>query len=319
MEEQLKKHIEKSISPAVFNLKKYNSIAVKKLAAGCYNLNYLARINSRKFVFRVSVHSDNFEGRNLENEFRILSELKGCHSPKVFWMDHSFEYPFIVEEFIEAGKIKRLSKPVVKKIAKSLAEIHNFANAKKGKPQSIKKKYLSYITKRLKIVKKNKVMHKELSGFVDKAKEYCNQFDAEFKSYLTLKLLHGDMHCGNIFLKRNKVIFIDWENSEYNDPVFDIVAFFYESENLQHFSGKDSISAEHKRIFLNEYLKTNPDRHLKRKLDILYPLRWLSDTLWLACRIVDYENIPEDLREKLKEEYLGLYEFNMQKLHQMWK
>ena len=44
--EQLKKHIEKNIKPAIFNLNKYNSISIKKLAAGCYNVNYLVKINS---------------------------------------------------------------------------------------------------------------------------------------------------------------------------------------------------------------------------------------------------------------------------------
>ena len=319
MEEQLKKYIERNIKPAIFKINKYNSISVKKLAAGCYNINYLVKINSKKFVFRVSVHSDNFEGNNLENEFKILSELNGFHSPKVFWIDKKFKYPFIIEEFIEADKITKLSNLNVKNIAKALAEIHNFSNTSKSKPQSIKKEYISYFNKRLKIIKKNKEMHNKLSKFINKAEKYCDRFDERFKLYSEIKLLHGDMHCGNIFLKNNKIIFIDWENSEYNDPVFDIVAFFYESENLQYFNEKNSISKEHKRIFLDEYLRINPDKHLKKKLDIIYPLKWLSDTLWLACRIVDYENIPKDLREKLKVEYLQLYKFNMQKLQQLWK
>lgn len=318
MEEQLKKYIEQNIQPAIFNLTKYNSITIKKLVAGCYNINYLVKINSKKFVFRVSVHSDDFEGDNLENEFEILSKLNGFHSPKVYWIDHNFKYPFIVEEFIDADKIKKLSNSNVKTIAKSLAEIHNFLEVNKNKPLSIKKEYLPKFSQRLKISKKNKEMHRTLSPFVEKAKKYCEANEETFKAYSTVKLLHGDMHCGNIFVKNNKLIFIDWENSEHNDPVFDIVAFFYESENLQYFNEKNSISKEHKIIFLNEYLKINPDKHLKKKLDIIYPLRWLSDTLWLACRIVDYENIPNDLREKLKEEYLRLYEFNMQKLQHLW-
>jgi thiamine kinase-like enzyme len=319
MEEQLKKHIEKHIKPAVFNLNNYNSIGIKKLAAGCYNVNYLVKINSKKFVFRVSVHSDDFEGDNLENEFKTLSKLNGFHSPKVFWIDHNFKYPFIVEEFIKADKIKKLSNLDVKNIAKSLAEIHNFSSVNRTKSLSIKNGYIPKFNQRLKTIKKNPEMYKELSKYVDKAKKYCELNEEYFKTKSTIKLLHGDMHCGNIFLKDKQVIFIDWENNKYNDPVFDIVAFFYESENLQYFNENNSISKEHKRIFLNEYLKINPDKHLKKKLDIIYPLRWLSDTLWLACRIVDYENIPKDLREKLKEEYLRLYDFNMQKLYQLWK
>lgn len=318
MEEQLKNHIENNIDPAIFNLKDYNSISIKKLAAGCYNVIYLVKINSIKFVFKISVHSDDFEGDNLEEEFKIMSELNAFHSPKIFWIDNNFKYPFIIEEFINGKKINKLSNPILKNIAKSLADLHNFSGKKKNKSISIKKEYLPMLNQRLEKLKENKGMHKELSRFTTKAKKYIEANDEKFNEFSTTRLLHGDMHCGNIFIKDNNLIFFDWENYEYSDPVFDIVAFFYESENLQYFHEMDSISNEQKKIFLNEYLKFNPDKHLKEKLDIVYPLRWLSDTLWIASRIVYYKNIPKDSQEKSKEDYLRFYNFNIKRLHQLW-
>jgi thiamine kinase-like enzyme len=319
MEELLKNYIKKRIKPAVFDINKYNSITVKKLAAGCYNLNYLAKINSKKFVFRMNAHSDAFEGNNLENEYKILSKLNGFHSPKVFLLDKRFRHPFIIEEFIEGREISRLSNLIVKKIAKSLAEIHSseISGRKRG-PVSLKNEYLSVFDKRLKILRKNRQMHEVMSAYVEKAKRYLEDNEEIFRKYSKRALLHGDTHCKNIFLRDNDIIFIDWEGSEFNDPAFDIVAFFYESENLQHFNEKESISEEHKKIFLKEYLKINRDKHLKEKIRIIYPLRWIADTLWLACRIVDYKKLPEDSREKLKARYLKSYKFNLNKLQQMW-
>ena len=319
MEELLKNYIKKRIKPAVFDIKKYESIAVKKLAAGCYNINYLAKINSKKFVFRMSAHSDAFEGNNLENEYKILSKLNGFHSPKVFLFDKKFKAPFIIEEFIEGRKISRLSNLIVKKIAESLGEIHTSLkiSGKRG-PISIKKEYIPSFNKRLKILQKNKQMHDIMSDYVEKAKRYLADNEKIFQKYSAKVLLHGDTHCENIFLRNNDIIFLDWEGSEFNDPVFDIVAFFYESENLQHFNEKKGISEKHKSLFLKEYSKINRDKHLKEKIRIIYPLRWLSDTLWLACRIVDYKKMPADSREKLKDEYLKSYKFNLSKLKQMW-
>jgi len=317
----LKDYIKKRIKPAVFDINKYNSITVKKLAAGCYNINYLAKINSKKFVFRAISHSDAFEGNNLENEYKTLSKLDGFHSPKVFLFDKKFKYPFIIEEFIEGRKIFKLSNLIVKKIAKSLGKIHASASEISGKrgPVSIKKEYISTFNKRLKILQKNKEMHDIMSVYVKKAKRYLADNEKKFQKYSTRVLLHGDTHCGNIFLRNNDIIFLDWENSEFNDPVFDIVAFFYESENLQHFNEKKSISEKHKKLFLKEYSKINRNKHLKEKIKIIYPLRWLADTLWLACRIVDYKKMPNDSREKLKNRYLKSYKFNLTKLRQMWK
>jgi thiamine kinase-like enzyme len=319
MEQELKKYIKNNIKPKIFNLKKYNFISIKKLATGCYNDNYLVKINSKKFVFRLSVYSDDFEGNNLKNEFDVLSKLNGFHSPKVFLIDYKFKYLFIVEEFINANKILKLSNHIIKNIAKSLAEIHQYSNCKINTKISIIKEYLPYFNQQIKKTKKQKLMHKELCFFIEKAKKYIILNEDLFKKYSNVKLLHGDMHCGNILLKDKKIIFIDWENSEYNDPIFDIVAFFYESENLQYLTKKNSISNEQKNLFLNEYLKINPDKNLRKKLKIIYPLRWLSDTLWLAFRIIDYENIPLNLRKKSKEDYFNLYNFNIQKLHKLWR
>ena len=319
MEHLLKNHIKRKTNPELFNLKKYKTINVKKLAAGCYNINYLVKINSKHYVFRINVHRDAFEGGNLEKEFATLKKLNGFHSPKVFLLDKKFKHPLIVEEFIKGNKISKLSNSLVKKIAKALAEIHLAFSSKKRKPKSIKNKYISRFNKRLKLIRKNKKMFDTLSAYANKAKKYLDKKDLFFQKHAKNVFSHGDMHCGNIILRNGKVFFTDWENSKFDDPAFDIVAFFYESENLQYFNEKNSISAAHKRLFLKEYLKINPDKHLRGKIDIIYPLRWLSDTLWLACRIVDYEDIPKGLRGKLKEEYLTLYKFNLTKLKQMWK
>lgn len=80
MEEKIKQFVE-TLPPVTFGLNNYISIYVKKLEAGCYNVNYLLYINSEKFVLRHAVHSDGVEGNNLEKEYKTLNMLNGLYAP----------------------------------------------------------------------------------------------------------------------------------------------------------------------------------------------------------------------------------------------
>ena len=317
MEELLKDYIARNLKPSLFGVKELKSVSIKKLASGCYNIIYLLNIGSKRFALRVGIHSDEFEGKNLEEEYKILKKLKGLHCPKAIVFNKKSKYPFIIEENIEGEKILKLSPKIVGMIAKALAEVH-LSLSKKGKA-SIKDFYMETLTKSLKIIKKNAKMYNDLKDYVLKAEESIKNKESLFQKYSKNVLIHGDMHCGNILLRDNQIIFLDWESSGINDPVFDIVAFFYESENQQHFNKKESITNPLKELFLKEYLKINPDKHLREKLSIVYPLRWLADTLWLARRIIDYESIPKDSNAKTKEKLIRLYKLNLSKLKELWK
>lgn len=281
---------------------------IKLLASGCYNVNYLAGNK----VIRVSFHSDMFEGDNLKKEYKVLKELNGLHAPKVYSYQKS-KYSILVEEFIQGQKIRKLSDQIIKKIAKALAEIH--LSKKSRKSQGLSKFYVQRLKRRLNHIKKNKTIHKQLSKYVVKALKDIKQNEKTFRKYQRPVFIHGDMHCGNMILRKNKIIFLDWENNAFADPAFDIVAFFYESENQQYF--KKSITKKQKDLFIKEYLKYNPDDYLIHKIKIICPIRWLSDTLWLALRIVDYDKLP--IKDKTKKEYIKLYNFNLKKLKEKWK
>lgn len=317
MQSLLKEYIKKHHKLEIFNLKKHSSIFIKKLASGSYNLNYLVKIDSKNFLFRLSVYSDDFEGNKLNKEYALLKKLNGLHAPRIFYYDEKFKYPLLIEEFVEGKKITKLSNSLIRKIARALAEIHLSIKPKSTETQPITEYFISRF-KRLELIK-NPIMYKILSKYVGKAQVYIKEKDKILQRYQNNVLLHGDMHCSNILLKEKKVVFVDWENTNFGDPSLDLVAFFYESENLQYFSGKNSISKEQKELFLREYLKINPDPHLIQKIKILYPVRWLSDTLWLASRIVDYNNIPSASRDKLRKEYINFYNFNLKRLQHLWK
>ncbi len=319
MEERLKTYI-KNCSPSAFGEASFDEIEIKKLAAGCYNVNYLVRINSKKYVFRLNIHSDECEGGNLGREYAVLKYLNGLYSPDVILFDNSFDYPLLVEQFCEGNKITELNKQIMQKIAFALGAIHKQSSPIKEKQgKNLKDFYTSIFESRRPTLEKNSTMKNELSDFIKKAENYVIDKNSKFAELILQGLLHGDMHCDNILISDSNIVFVDWENTKMGDPVFDIVAFFYESENLQYFDKSRSLTPELKEFFIDEYLNVNPDRHLREKLEIIYPLRWLEDTLWLASRIINYEDIPKESRDKPLDRYKELYRFNLYKLHKLWK
>ena len=314
MKNEIKEYILNKLNPSLFQENEYNTISIKKLGSGCYNLNFLLVINSKKYVLRTNPNKEN----KLKKEFMTLKKMDGFYSPKVFLIEESKNYIFIIEEYIEGQKIKLLNNKILKNIAISLANIHNKYNQKNNKV-SLYTEWIEILSKMYSEIKTDKQIYQELSKYYIQAKLYCENNEKKFNEISKSKLIHGDMHCGNILLKNHdEVIYLDWENSQYNDPALDIVAFFYESENLQYFSNKNNITKDDKKLFLEEYLKIHNDINMPKKIELLYPLRWLSDTFWLASRIVNYESFPKDLKDKSKEDYMILYRYNLEKIKEFW-
>ncbi|MFW5991446.1 MAG: phosphotransferase [Candidatus Nanoarchaeia archaeon] len=299
-----------SLPPSIFGETNYNNIDINKLASGCYNVNYLVKINNKHFVFRQNIHSDEQEGGQLEKEYETLKKLDGLHAPKPLY----FRENILIEEFIQGEKITKLTDKLIRRIAKALAKVHKHKISVKS--SSLKKYYENLFESRQNTLQKNQKISAQLKPFIKKAKEYIHKKNSRFNEIKKTRLLHGDMHCGNILKSGSDVVFLDWENTGAGEPAFDIVAFFYESENLQYF--QNSITDKQKELFIKEYLKHNFDQNLREKIDIIYPLRWLSDTLWLASRIINYEQLPEEAREKSKGEYERLYNLNIIKLKKLW-
>ena len=284
------------------------NLRVTFLASGCYNQNYLAEIDGKRYVFRISTNQDKFEGGKLESEYEALVWLNGLYAPRPIYYDG--EFPCLIEEFFEGKKLQRLDNFAIKGIAKALAAIHlsrkEKGEADLGKEYPLKEKSESI----------NKEYLDKLQKSVQKGMEFINDNSSRFSGTSYNVLNHGDLHCDNILIG-DGLVFIDWENSCFNDPVFDIVAFLYESENGQYFAVEQSITGEQKQLFLDEYMRHNNDKHLKEKIKIAYPLRWVSDTLWLAERLSNYQKTPKENRSRSYNEYLNLFYFNLRKLEQL--
>lgn len=230
----------------------------------------------------------------------------------MIYYDSSF--PALIEEFIPGEKPQKLDDELIRKIARALATVHLTSTRNQPVPLN---DYQEHIEKRSNNLRPQ--TKKVLKPYLKKAKDYIREKEKRFNLISKQVLNHGDMHCSNIFKHENDVKFIDWENSSLTDPAFDIVAFFYEAENGQFFSEHNSITREQKDLFLSEYLRYHQDIYLKEKLDILTPLRWISDTLWIESRIASFNETPNDLREKSIEQYEHFLQYNINTLKQIWQ
>lgn len=318
MIDELAQHIQNNVDPSALGVSFSDGLVLNDLAAGCYNTNYLLEADGRRFVVRVNINRDTFEGGNAKKEFQILKKVDGRHAPRVFWLDTSFKYPFIIEEFIEGEGITTLTGDIIRMIATGLGTIHTYPGPEEDNVRSLKEHYIPLLDTRIEDIAHENEMHDALLPIATQARRYCEHHDAWFREHMRPGLLHGDMHCGNILKTDSGIVFIDWENCTVGDPAFDIVALFYESENLQFFPEEKSITEEQKELFFRLYEKMNKDPLLKEKVSLLYPLRWLSDTLWLACRICEYESLPEQSRDKPKAAYERLFWWNIQVVRRTW-
>lgn len=82
----------------------------------------------------------------------------------------------------------------------------------------------------------------------------------------------------NILLNQEDIYIIDWEYSGMNDCMFDIAAFFLESQ----------LSDKEKETFLLQYFENNLDIHIVKREILFY--QFTQDILWFVWTLIKEEN-----------------------------
>ena len=96
----------------------------------------------------------------------------------------------------------------------------------------------------------------------------------EFANKMERKsLLHFDLTKHNIFVDRNKVGFIDFDDAKYGDSVCDVAIAI----SLIFISKKNGFNAEGVKYFLDEYyLKNSDERELEEEVIKKYAVEWVD-------------------------------------------
>jgi tRNA A-37 threonylcarbamoyl transferase component Bud32 len=171
----------------------------------------------KDITYIVKLFNDVNFGKNEITWFKLASSL-GI-GPHVYQADLSFTY--IIIEYIKGQSLtheKARDPFVLKEIAHNLKLLHASFLVGVHTREIFPQIYSKYEK-----LKTGGELHTLLSNFLN----YTKSIEQKVQSaQVPLVPCHNDLNPGNIFIKDDKVIFIDWGDAAIANPYYDIVIFF---------------------------------------------------------------------------------------------
>lgn len=197
------------------------------------HLNYKIVTSNGIFVARITKPGDLLSYTNLADEYSILKLIEPYSvGPKVFVIDlEYYQYPILLEEFIEGIVYERISQGTEEMFAALISLLVKTSEIKFGQHQfPFKFSYTTYITNfrawdmRMEEIDRAGI-HSGLLGaykeVIRMAKKYLKGIDTVLRS-ANREFIYNDVHPGNIFWlsQDKKAKFIDWQKVSLGDPTF---------------------------------------------------------------------------------------------------
>ena len=215
----------------------------------------------KKYVAKI--YDDIIHTKRMVNLHLLLDEKK-INAPKIIKnIDGNYYYKIIdkniylvIYSFIEGKKIEyfykdkgKLNENLVKRIARNLRKLHNIVIENEIKLPN-KEKSKSY---------KNILNLPQIPFMIE---ENTNRYS----------ILHFDLTKSNIIIDKNKINFIDFDDSKYGESVCDIaiiISFLFLSKT-------NGIDLNNIKLFLKEYYKNNKLQSMESPLIKEYGLKWIN-------------------------------------------
>lgn len=265
------------------------------LAKGSHNSNYILETTTNRYILRIE---DNQQFKNLKKEYNFLKSVNSELGPKVFFFDNSYKIipnDYLIEEFID-GKHpseKNIPNDFVIQMAKWFQRLHK-NTIKMPKPYllltEIKPYYRNYL-KYKKSITDNKLKQK-LEDYISKALKLLKKNNKIYVSRKRLSLLHNDTSSGNIFYKPSHIRLIDWEFVDYGLPERELV-YFLDSYHL---------TDKQQKLFLKSYGYSNTQKS-KTNLIVTYIILLFSSigySLWQLDLLSKNKSSEKDKNERMK-------------------
>ena len=155
--------------------------------------------------------------RDRQSEFKKL--FTEVHNLKL-----SVNHKVISKNIIEIDELKSDQNLSIRRLFNNNKLLKNFLKQIK-KINSINKKVSSRkIINEIDNYVKHNSRHQKINNKIGKLKKYIEVYDQN-------KICHGDLHLENIFIKKNKFYFLDWDYFILSSPGYDLAMFTY-LENL---------------------------------------------------------------------------------------
>ena len=155
--------------------------------------------------------------RDRQSEFKKL--FTEVHNLKL-----SVNHKVISKNIIEIDELKSDQNLSIRRLFNNNKLLKNFLKQIK-KINSINKKVSSRkIINEIDNYVKHNSRHQKINNKIGKLKKYIEVYDQN-------KICHGDLHLENIFIKKNRFLFLDWDYFILSSSGYDIAMFAY-LENL---------------------------------------------------------------------------------------
>ncbi|MFC1723503.1 aminoglycoside phosphotransferase family protein [Nanoarchaeota archaeon] len=297
---KIKKIIESKKS--LLGIDEIKSLSISKLGIGENNYNYLVKVNNQKFNFRIALRPE--IEKNMKREFDMLHLVPKSLGPKPIYFNNSkkhFPKVFSILTYIEGRHLKRWQDKHITTHAKTLAKIH-------------KKKYSFWgtITHKKKTFDLSKLLEAEIRAYrkptpkifqqkdmqllLPKIRKYVKEHNYLFTSLKKFSLCHTDPCLTNILFHKGQVKYIDWEWISFFDPARDVAQLYYELAPQPPWYMK--LDEKRKDLYLNTYLKINPDRTLKERVKTWHMVMRFTDLIFFKWKILVYDKKTSDLPKK---------------------
>ena len=270
------------------------NIEVKTLGNGENHLIYLASVNDKKFVFRISFREElEFA---LKKEFEILKKLPLGFGPKPFIFDNFKKIipnSFMIQSFVSGEKIKNWTKDLLIIHAKQLALLHSKNISEK------KENLYDVFIRRADFSKNNQPevveYDKLIEGIFIKLKNLFSNNKQIFEKQKHSYLIHADLHDDNILIENNKLHYVDWEEARYGDNALDVATLLWFLE----------LDDDKYKTYLNTYLDNFKDEDLEKRMILWLLYKDFSLLLHKKWQSLDPENRAiksnEDYRKTIKQ------------------
>jgi len=275
---------EKGIIASVYHYKKklgivgrIDTIKFKSLGTGENNLNILVSVNKKyDMVYRIGLRKP-YE-RNMKREFDSIKLLPKDIGPKPILLDMSKKILlgiYSVQSYIPGRHLTRLNKKQLIMHARKIALLHKrkypyWGNVvKKYNPKKHPWSLYQTLLQEYKEWEDNpKILNdKTFKEYYPKIRAYIRKNDYLFKNLRKFSLINHDLCLTNIIFSKDNLYYIDWEWAAYGDYALDLVLLFNPYYDV--LPWKMRMNKKQQELFINEYLRYNPDIMLKKRVEVL--------------------------------------------------
>lgn len=288
---------------------KGENYTLQPLAAGEYNLNYLATRGKHQFVFRVNIASQIDRKDQILYEYKALQILaKSGVTPKPLWVDDSREHldrGISIMEFLPGRSLDY--RRDLHSAAKLFANIHQLEVAHhelivEDSPLSL---IFNECTGLLEKYFNSPLADHAIAGYLSEVKDWAStakENEHYYKADPYFCVVNTEVNSGNFIVNDNarSIHLIDWEMPRWGDPSSDLCHFCSPMTTL--WKTEYRLSQQQYDDFIAAYTRQLVDKHLQNslheRLRLKTPFVYLRGISWSAMGWVAYQTDYSGIRNE---------------------